>query len=83
LPVSLYFAGDSWSAITTKPFDNKLIKNLPFIRIQIRAPSFQYIAKDHDFLVSDESICHDTGPEGENGILNDFRAGGHIGRFHG
>ena len=46
---------------------NKLIKNLPFIGIQIRARSFQYIAKDRDFLVSDESICHDTAPEGENG----------------
>jgi len=50
-----------------KTLRNKLIKNLPFIRIQISARSFQYIAKDRDFLVSDESICHDTGPEGENG----------------
>ena len=62
--------------------------HFPFMRIQIRAPSFQYIAKDHDFLVSDESICHDTAPEGETDPKRfPFRsqkpAGGHIGRFHG
>jgi hypothetical protein len=42
---------------------NKLIKNLTFIGIQIRAPSFQYIAKERNFLISDEGICHDTAPE--------------------
>jgi len=48
-----------------KSLRNKLIKNLHFIFIQIRAPSFHYIAKDRNFLVSDEGICHYTAPEGE------------------
>ena len=36
-----------------KTLRNKLlIKNLPFVCIQIRTPSFQYIAKDRNFLVT-------------------------------
>ena len=45
-----------------KTFCNKLIKNLPFVCIQIRTPSFQYVAKDRNFLVTYERICHDTAP---------------------
>jgi len=45
-----------------KSSHNKLIKNLPFICIQIRTPSFQYIAKDRNFLVTYEGFCHDTVP---------------------
>jgi hypothetical protein len=45
-----------------KTFCNKLIKNLPFVCIHIRTPSFQYVAKDRNFLVTYEGICHDTAP---------------------
>jgi hypothetical protein len=45
-----------------KTFCNKLIKNLPFVCIHIRTPSFQYVAKDRNFLVTYERICHDTAP---------------------
>jgi hypothetical protein len=46
-----------------KTLRNKLlIKNLPFVCIQIRTPSFQYIAKDRNFLVTYGGICHDTAP---------------------
>src|ERR1700735_1742521 len=47
-----------------KSLRNELIKNPPFICIHLRAPSLQYIAKDRNFLVSDEGICHYTAPEG-------------------
>ena len=43
-----------------KSLRNKLIKNLSFIRIQIRAPSLQNIAEDRNFLVSDKGVCHYT-----------------------
>jgi hypothetical protein len=45
-----------------KSLRNKLIKYLPFICIQIRAPSLQNIAKDRNFLVSDGGLCHYTDP---------------------
>ena len=64
MPVSLYLR-QLLVSNHDKTLRNKLIKNLPFIRIQIRAPSFQYIAKNRDFLVSDESIC--SGANGGSG----------------
>jgi hypothetical protein len=45
-----------------KSLCDKLIKDSPFVRLQIRAGSFQQIAKDRDFQVREIIICHDTGP---------------------
>jgi len=45
-----------------KSFCDKLIKNSPFVRLQIRPGSFQQIAKDRNFQVREIIICHDTGP---------------------
>jgi len=46
-----------------KSLSNKLIKNLPFIRLQIRTVSFQYIAKNRNFLVSDDGLRHYAAPK--------------------
>jgi hypothetical protein len=56
-----------------KSLHNKLIENLPFVCIQIRTPSFQYIAKDRNFLVTDEGVRHETSPLKEKQIILDPR----------
>jgi hypothetical protein len=41
---------------------DKLIKNSPFVGLQIRAGSLKQIAKDRNFQVREIIICHDAGP---------------------